>query len=179
MSGISYRPDIDALRGLAVFLVVIFHAFPEVIPGGFIGVDVFFVISGYLITTIILTSIEKNSFSIIEFYSRRVKRLFPALIVVLLTVLLTGWLVLFPDEFKQLGDHIAHSAIYILNYILIGEVGYTYDDLDGGFKYDLSSHVYIANKGAPSVNIDIELNNLSNPNCHKQLYPPRASFSFE
>jgi peptidoglycan/LPS O-acetylase OafA/YrhL len=132
MSGISYRPDIDALRGLAVFLVVIFHAFPEVIPGGFIGVDVFFVISGYLITTIILTSIEKNSFSIIEFYSRRVKRLFPALIVVLLTVLLTGWLVLFPDEFKQLGDHIANSAVYVLNYALIGEVGYF--DVDAQYK---------------------------------------------
>jgi peptidoglycan/LPS O-acetylase OafA/YrhL len=132
MSGISYRPDIDALRGLAVFLVVIFHTFPEIIPGGFIGVDVFFVISGYLITSIILTSIEKGNFSIKEFYSKRVKRLFPALIVVLLTTLLVGWLVLFPDEFKQLGDHIAHSAIYILNYILIGEVGYF--DVDAQYK---------------------------------------------
>ena len=112
--------------------MVIFHAFPGVIPGGLIGVDVFFVISGYLITTIILTSIEKGSFSIKEFYSKRVKRLFPALIVVLLTVLLIGWLVLFPDEFKQLGDHIAHSAVYVLNYVLIGEVGYF--DVDAQYK---------------------------------------------
>jgi len=63
MSGISYRPDIDALRGVAVLLVVIFHAFPEIIPGGFIGVDVFFVISGYLITSIILKSFNKGDFS--------------------------------------------------------------------------------------------------------------------
>ena len=73
MAGISYRPDIDALRGVAVLLVVIFHAFPEVIPGGFIGVDVFFVISGYLITSIILKSFNRGDFSIKEFYSKRIR----------------------------------------------------------------------------------------------------------
>ena len=132
MSGISYRPDIDALRGVAVLLVVIFHAFPEVIPGGFIGVDVFFVISGYLITSIILKSFNKGDFSIKEFYSKRIRRLFPALIVVLFTTIVLGWLVLFPDEFKQLGDHIAHSAVYVLNYVLIGEAGYF--DVDTQYK---------------------------------------------
>jgi len=132
MAGISYRPDIDALRGVAVLLVVIFHAFPEVIPGGFIGVDVFFVISGYLITSIILKSFNKGDFSIKEFYSKRIRRLFPALIVVLFTTIVLGWLVLFPDEFKQLGDHIAHSAIYVLNYVLIGEAGYF--DVDTQYK---------------------------------------------
>ena len=132
MSEISYRPDIDALRGVAVLLVVIFHAFPEVIPGGFIGVDVFFVISGYLITSIILKSFNKGNFSIKEFYSKRIRRLFPALIVVLFTTIALGWLVLFPDEFKQLGDHIAHSAIYVLNYVLIGEAGYF--DVDTQYK---------------------------------------------
>jgi len=132
MAGISYRPDIDALRGVAVLLVVIFHAFPEVIPGGFIGVDVFFVISGYLITSIILKSFNKGDFSIKEFYSKRIRRLFPALIVVLFTTIVLGWLVLFPDEFKQLGDHIAHSAVYVLNYVLIGEAGYF--DVDTQYK---------------------------------------------
>ena len=132
MSGISYRPDIDALRGVAVLLVVIFHAFPEIIPGGFIGVDVFFVISGYLITSIILKSFNKGDFSIKEFYSKRIRRLFPALIVVLFTTIVLGWLVLFPDEFKQLGDHIAHSAVYVLNYVLIGEAGYF--DVDTQYK---------------------------------------------
>ena len=132
MAGISYRPDIDALRGVAVLLVVIFHAFPEVIPGGFIGVDVFFVISGYLITSIILKSFNKGDFSIKEFYSKRIRRLFPALIVVLFTTIVLGWLVLFPDEFKQIGDHIAHSAIYVLNYVLIGEAGYF--DVDTQYK---------------------------------------------
>ncbi|MDC3316047.1 acyltransferase [Candidatus Thioglobus sp.] len=132
MKNITYRPDIDALRGLSILLVVIFHVFPNIIPGGFIGVDVFFVISGYLITSIILTSIEKENFSIKDFYSRRIRRLFPALIIVLSVVLLVGWLVLFPDELKQLGEHIEYSAIYVLNYILIGEIGYF--DVDTQYK---------------------------------------------
>ena len=88
MKYIFYREDIDALRGLAVLLVVVYHAFPELIPGGFIGVDVFFVISGYLITSIIFFSINNNDFSLKEFYARRVRRLFPALITVLLVVLI-------------------------------------------------------------------------------------------
>lgn len=124
MQTIEYRKDIDALRGLSVLLVVIFHAFPVLIPGGYIGVDVFFVISGYLITQIILTSINNDDFSLIEFYVRRIRRLFPALITVLLTVMFLGWLVLFPDEYEQLGDHVAHSVIFVLNFFLIGELGY-------------------------------------------------------
>jgi len=127
---INYRPDVDALRGLSVLLVVIFHTFPSLIPGGFIGVDVFFVISGYLITSIILRSLKKDDFSIKEFYSRRVKRLFPALITVLLVALIAGWLVLLPREFKSLGDHIAHAVIYWLNYDLIGEFGYFDTDIE-------------------------------------------------
>ena len=112
MKQIHYRKDIDALRGLSVLLVVIYHAFPKILPGGFIGVDVFFVISGYLITSIILLSIKNNDFSLREFYSRRIRRLFPALITVLLFALVLGWLVLFPEEYHQLGTHISKSVIF-------------------------------------------------------------------
>ena len=124
MQVIAYRKDIDALRGVSVILVVFFHAFPNIIPGGFIGVDVFFVISGYLITRIIITSVYNDKFSLLEFYSRRIRRLFPALITVLIVSMLVGWLVLFPDEYERLASHVKYSAIYVLNFILIGETGY-------------------------------------------------------
>src|SRR6266852_3976160 len=75
-----YRPDIDGLRAIAVMLVVAFHAFPEAIPGGFIGVDIFFVISGFLITGIVVRELDQQRFSLVAFYSRRIKRIFPALI---------------------------------------------------------------------------------------------------
>ena len=81
---LNYRPDIDGLRAVAVLLVLIFHGFPRFIKGGFIGVDIFFVISGYLITSIILKSQAKGEFNLIEFYSRRIKLIFPALLVVLI-----------------------------------------------------------------------------------------------
>ena len=73
----KYRPDIDGLRAIAVLAVVGFHAFPNWVRGGFVGVDVFFVISGFLISTIILSSLDRNSFSFTEFYSRRIRRIFP------------------------------------------------------------------------------------------------------
>jgi peptidoglycan/LPS O-acetylase OafA/YrhL len=78
----KYRPDIDGLRAIAVLSVVAFHAFPEWISGGFIGVDIFFVISGYLISTIIFENLDKGDFSFSDFYTRRVLRIFPALILV-------------------------------------------------------------------------------------------------
>ncbi len=124
MSNLTYRPDIDALRGLAVLLVVIHHAFPEILPGGFIGVDVFFVISGYLITTIILKDIHEKRFYFADFYSRRIRRLFPALATVLGFSLILGWLVLLPDELKQLGNHVFRGTLFILNFQFINEIGY-------------------------------------------------------
>jgi peptidoglycan/LPS O-acetylase OafA/YrhL len=80
----SYRPDIDGLRAIAVLSVLFYHAFPTLLPGGFIGVDIFFVISGFLITNIVQKEIINHSFSIKNFYVRRIKRIFPALILVLL-----------------------------------------------------------------------------------------------
>lgn len=78
-----YRPDIDGLRAIAVLSVIGFHAFPEKITSGFVGVDIFFVISGFLISSIIFSSLERDRFSFVEFYSRRVKRIFPALLLVM------------------------------------------------------------------------------------------------
>lgn len=119
-----YRADIDGLRAIAILSVVGFHAFPEWIKGGFVGVDIFFVISGFLISSIIFGNLEKNSFSYFDFYVRRVKRIFPALILVLTTSYIVGWYWLLPDEFKQLGKHIAAGAGFISNLVLWSEVGY-------------------------------------------------------
>lgn len=120
----KYRSDIDGLRALAIIPVVLFHAFPRVLPGGFVGVDIFFVISGFLISSIIFSSLERDRFSLVEFYARRIRRIFPALIVVLAASLGIGWLVLFADEYEQLGMHAAAGAASILNFILWGESGY-------------------------------------------------------
>src|SRR5690349_10782176 len=100
-----YRAEIDGLRGIAVLAVVGFHAFPEYFPGGFVGVDVFLVISGFLISSIILRQLSRSQFTIAEFYSRRVRRIFPALLVVLAACLLFGGVVLLPNELEQLGKH--------------------------------------------------------------------------
>ena len=107
----KYRPDIDGLRAVAVLSVVTFHAFPDLVQGGFIGVDVFFVISGFLISTIIFKNLDKGTFSFAEFYARRIRRIFPALIVVLVASYAYGWFALLADDYKQLGIHIAgHCA---------------------------------------------------------------------
>jgi hypothetical protein len=120
----KYRADIDGLRAIAVLSVVGFHAFPSLIAGGFFGVDIFFVISGFLISTIILSNLERGTFSFIEFYIRRIRRIFPALLVVLAASFCVGWFVLLPDEYKQLGKHIAGGAGFISNYLFWAESGY-------------------------------------------------------
>jgi peptidoglycan/LPS O-acetylase OafA/YrhL len=120
----KYRPDIDGLRAVAVLAVVAFHAFPSWIRGGFIGVDVFFVISGYLISIIIFENLDKGTFSFIEFYARRIKRIFPALLLVLIACFSFGWFALLGDEYKQLGKHIAAGAGFISNFIFWSEAGY-------------------------------------------------------
>lgn len=120
----KYRPDIDGLRAVAILPVVAFHALPGLLPGGFIGVDVFFVISGYLITSIILSSIRRGTFTIAGFYSRRVRRIFPALGVVLLACLAIGYRVLTSDEYRQLGQHTVAGAGFVQNLLLWHDVGY-------------------------------------------------------
>jgi peptidoglycan/LPS O-acetylase OafA/YrhL len=120
----AYRPDIDGLRALAIIPVVIFHAFPGMLPGGFVGVDIFFVISGFLISSIIFRGLQRDSFTFRGFYSNRIKRIFPALLVVLGAVAVFGSISLLPDEFAQLGKHIVGGAGYIENFVLRREAGY-------------------------------------------------------
>ena len=120
----KYRGDIDGLRAVAVLSVLMFHAFPERVRGGFVGVDVFFVISGFLISGIILAGIKDNTFSFRKFYARRIKRIFPSLIVVLCSSLALGWFLLLPKEYKALGEHVAAGAGFVSNLLLWSESGY-------------------------------------------------------
>jgi peptidoglycan/LPS O-acetylase OafA/YrhL len=121
---IHYRPDIDGLRAIAVLAVVGFHAFPYWVRGGYIGVDVFFVISGFLISSVIFKSLDQGDFSFTDFYARRIRRIFPALIVVLLACQAFGWFSLLADEYRQLGEHIATGAAFLSNFELWKETGY-------------------------------------------------------
>lgn len=128
MSSTKYIPAIDGLRAIAVLSVILFHAFPQLVPGGYIGVDIFFVISGYLITNIIVTQASSGTFSFKDFYARRIRRIFPALIIILVSVYLLGWFVMLADEFKQLGKHIAAGAGFVANWAYWLESGY-FDEL--------------------------------------------------
>ncbi|WP_395603733.1 acyltransferase family protein [Pseudomonas sp. B21128] len=121
---IKYRRDIDGLRALAVISVVIFHAFPSLVPGGFVGVDVFFVISGFLIGTILLKSIDRGTFSFSDFYARRIRRIFPALTVVLISSWAIGKLILLPEEMTGLSKHVIAGAGFVANFALWYESGY-------------------------------------------------------
>ncbi|MGH8856134.1 MAG: acyltransferase family protein, partial [Telluria sp.] len=121
---LAYRRDIDGLRAVAVLSVVLFHAFPSLLRGGFIGVDIFFVISGFLISSILLRELEQGTFSFAHFYARRVKRIFPALILVIVSCLAFGWLALFPDEYEQLGKHVMGGAGFAANFFYWAQVGY-------------------------------------------------------
>ena len=115
---------IDGLRAISVLLVVAFHAFPDRIQSGFVGVDVFFVISGFLITNIILTGIKEGRFSFAEFFMRRAKRLLPALTVVIMTTLIAGWFLLYSTEYSSLAKHVFGATIFASNIFLYGEHGY-------------------------------------------------------
>ena len=120
----GYRPDIDGLRAVAIACVVAYHSFPKTAHGGFIGVDVFFVISGFLITSLIAEDIASNRFSFRDFYARRIRRIFPALAIVLIGVLALGALVLDPSEFRALGLQIAAGAGFLSNVLLWSQAGY-------------------------------------------------------
>jgi len=123
-SHLAYRPDIDGLRAVAVLAVVLFHAFPGWLRGGFVGVDVFFVISGFLISSILLRELQGGSFTFAGFYARRARRIFPALILVMASCLAFGWVALFPDEYAQLGKHIVGGAGFVANLFYWAQVGY-------------------------------------------------------
>lgn len=120
----AYRRDIDGLRAIAVLCVVVFHAFPDCLPGGFVGVDIFFVISGFLISGILFEALQRGHFSIIDFYIRRIRHIFPALLLVMLASLLAGWFILLPQEYRQLGKHVLGGAGFVSNIVLWSEAGY-------------------------------------------------------
>ena len=120
----KYRPDIDGLRAVAVVLVILFHAVPDVVAGGFVGVDVFFVISGYLITSIILRETRAGTFTLQDFYARRCRRILPALIVVLAATWTIGRAALTSDDFRVVGKHILGGATFTSNIVLWQETGY-------------------------------------------------------
>jgi peptidoglycan/LPS O-acetylase OafA/YrhL len=119
-----YRADIDGLRAVSILLVVAYHAQPWLVRGGFIGVDIFFVISGFLITRIILSEAKAGTFSSLAFYARRVRRIFPALIVVLATTYLIGWIILLPDGFALLGKSTAAGVAFVSNLFQLNQTGY-------------------------------------------------------
>jgi peptidoglycan/LPS O-acetylase OafA/YrhL len=119
-----YRKDLDGLRGLAVLVVVLFHAFESTFPGGFIGVDVFFFLSGYLISGIILNQTMQGHFSFRSFYTKRVMRIFPPLVLVLMFCLVFGSFLLIKKEWIQINKHIVYATTFLSNYTLWKESGY-------------------------------------------------------
>lgn len=122
---VVYRPDIDGLRAIAVIAVIVYHAFPRVLPGGFAGVDIFFVISGYLITGIIDRDVREKKFSLGHFYMRRILRIFPALIMVVVATFIIGLVVMPVADMEALGANVKGAAIFIENFVLYGQiVGY-------------------------------------------------------
>lgn len=128
----KYRAEIDGLRALAVLPVALFHADFELFEGGFIGVDIFFVISGYLITTIILTDLHKGQFSIAKFYERRARRILPALFFVMFISCIFAYAWMMPDEFKNFGQSLVATSLFSNNILLALTSGYW--DLASEFK---------------------------------------------
>ena len=119
-----YRPDIDGLRAIAVVPVVLFHAGFTSVSGGFVGVDVFFVISGYLITQLLLNDIRSGSFSIARFYERRIRRIFPALFAVIGASSLAAWFIFMPGEMAYFARSAAAAALFSSNMLFFSESGY-------------------------------------------------------
>lgn len=120
----EFRKDINALRSLAVLAVIIFHFNSDYLPGGFAGVDVFFVISGYLMTKIILSGIDENNFSLKRFYLARARRIIPALTIICLITILIGWLFIKPSDFYEMGKDVASSILFISNFLYWSRSGY-------------------------------------------------------
>jgi len=121
---VNYRREIDGLRALAIIPVILFHAGFDFISGGFIGVDVFYVISGYLITSIILIEKQKGEFSLLKFYERRVRRILPALFLVILICIPLAWFLLAPSEMKSFSQSVIAVSVFASNFLFWKESGY-------------------------------------------------------
>ena len=120
----KYRAEINGLRALAVLPVILFHAGFDWFSGGFIGVDVFFVISGYLITTILIKDIEDNGISTIAIYERRVRRILPALFFVMLVCIPFAWMWMLPDALENFGQSLVSTSLFSNNLLLMVTSGY-------------------------------------------------------
>ena len=123
-SFLKYRAEIDGLRALAVIPVILFHAGFELFSGGFVGVDVFFVISGYLITTILIEDIEKNRFSLTSFYERRARRILPALFFVMFICIPFAWMWMLPSQMKDFSQSLIAVSFFASNILFWRESGY-------------------------------------------------------
>lgn len=123
-AAIDYRPDIDGLRAVAVLGVIFFHALPTGLPGGFLGVDVFFVISGFLITGLLRADALAGRLGLLNFYARRVRRIFPALLLMLVCVWSLAYALLVPGELIELGRSMLYSAFFANNFLLVAQAGY-------------------------------------------------------
>lgn len=124
MAALTYRPDIDGLRTLAVMPVILFHAGAGWMPGGFVGVDVFFVISGYLISAIILREMQAGAFSFRRFYERRLRRIIPALLVVLLVTVAVFQVVALPDQAQGAAESGIAALLSVSNFWFWRQSGY-------------------------------------------------------
>ena len=120
----KYRPDIDGLRACAVLPVVLFHMGVPAITGGFVGVDVFFVISGYVISRQLLEALNSGTFSLLNFYERRVRRIFPALLFIVALTTVFAWLLLLPPQMLDFSDSLLASAFFISNFFFWRQSGY-------------------------------------------------------
>jgi peptidoglycan/LPS O-acetylase OafA/YrhL len=128
----SYRGDLDGMRAIAVLSVLFFHYFPDLVTGGFVGVDIFFVLSGYFISRIIFLGLDKDDFSFVGFYKHRILRIFPSLILVVACNIVFAYFWYLPIEWENLGKHLTAGALFISNFLLLSEVGYF--DSAAGFK---------------------------------------------
>jgi peptidoglycan/LPS O-acetylase OafA/YrhL len=120
----QFRQDINGLRGLAVIAVVLYHFGAAGFGGGFIGVDVFFVISGYLMSQIVLSRVQTQSFRVVDFYAARARRIVPALVFLTACGLVLGWFFISPYEFRALGKHSAATVLFLSNFVFLSETGY-------------------------------------------------------
>lgn len=123
MRHLAYRPEIDGLRALAIISVLIFHLNSNWLPGGFLGVDIFFVISGFLITKIITNEILDNRFSYKNFYNRRIKRIYPVFILVMAMVSIFASLIFLRHEAEQLRKTIELATVFFSNFYLAHRQG--------------------------------------------------------
>ncbi len=126
----SYRPEIDGLRALAVVPVILFHAHVALVPGGFVGVDIFFVISGFLITGLLADDLARDRYSLAAFYERRVRRILPALYLVLFATLPLAFALKLPTQIENFAASLGAVVVFLSNFFFLSQVGYFSPDAE-------------------------------------------------